>query len=198
MVRERRPLHGVRRRAVRVQLVDPQPAHLARESAPARSRLRRRARELVRRAIASPPEAGASDVHAVHPAWRDLEESRRRLADGTVLVCRRHAGRLLPRAPRQPRARHRSAWKRIVGYVHDRTSAKIALQLGHAGPKGSTQLGWEEADEPLAQGNWPLIAPSAIAYGPRNQLPRAMTRADMGRVTAEFVRAARWGAECGF
>src|SRR6266542_5137059 len=72
------------------------------------------------------------------------------------------------------------------------------------GPKGSTQRPWENggADEPLpgdgAEPNWPLIAPSAIRYGPHNQMPRAMTRADMDRVTADFVRAAEWGAQCGF
>jgi anthraniloyl-CoA monooxygenase len=74
------------------------------------------------------------------------------------------------------------------------------MQLGHAGPKGSTQLGWEESDEPLpkAEDNWPLIAPSAIPYGPRNQVPRPMTRQDMDRVKADFVRAAQWAEECGF
>ena len=91
-----------------------------------------------------------------------------------------------------------AAWKRIVDFVHSNTSAKIGLQLGHAGPKGSTQLGWEEADEPLTEGNWPLIAPSPVAYGPKNQLPRAMTRKDMDRVCAEFVAAAKRGAACGF
>jgi anthraniloyl-CoA monooxygenase len=90
------------------------------------------------------------------------------------------------------------AWKRVVDFVHTRSSAKIGLQLGHAGPKGSTQLGWEEIDEPLVQGNWPLIAPSPVAYGPTNQVPRAMTRTDMDRVRDEFVRAAQWGAACGF
>jgi anthraniloyl-CoA monooxygenase len=96
------------------------------------------------------------------------------------------------------REEHRTAWKRIVEYVHARTPAKIAMQLGHAGPKGSTQLGWEDADEPLATGNWPLVAPSSVAYGPRNQAPRAMTRADMDRIRADFTRAAEWAAECGF
>jgi anthraniloyl-CoA monooxygenase len=82
--------------------------------------------------------------------------------------------------------------------VHRYTPAKIALQLGHAGRKGSTQLGWEDADEPLKAGNWPLIAPSALPYGPANQKPRAMDRADMDRVRDDFVNAARSGAACGF
>jgi anthraniloyl-CoA monooxygenase len=93
-----------------------------------------------------------------------------------------------------------NAWKRIVDYVHTRTGAKIALQLGHAGPKGSTQLGWEDADEPIADRarNWPVIAPSAIRYGPDNQVPRAMTRADMDAVRDQFVAATRRGADAGF
>ncbi|MEW5880752.1 MAG: bifunctional salicylyl-CoA 5-hydroxylase/oxidoreductase [Pseudomonadota bacterium] len=124
----------------------------------------------------------------------------------TEMVCVSADARISPGCAGMYRDAHRAAWRRIVDYVHARTSAKIALQLGHAGPKGSTQRGWEDADEPLpetgdpltGERNWPLIAPSPIAYGPRNQVPRAMTRADMDRVKADFVRAARWGAECGF
>ncbi len=88
--------------------------------------------------------------------------------------------------------------RRIVDFVHEHTPAKVALQLGHAGPKGSTQLGWEQSDEPLPAGNWPLIGPSPIAFGPTNQAPREMTRADMERVKAEFVRATEMGEACGF
>ena len=93
---------------------------------------------------------------------------------------------------------HVTAWTRIVDFVHRYTQAKIGLQLGHAGPKGSTQLGWEDDDEPLPSGNWPLIAPSALASGPKNQVPRAMTRADMDAVRDAFVRAAQMGEACGF
>src|SRR5437660_3117465 len=116
----------------------------------------------------------------------------------TEMVCPAADARISPGCAGMYKDEHRVAWKRIVDYVHSRTLAKIALQLGHAGPKGSTQLGWQEADEPLSAGNWPLIAPSAVRYGSRNQTPHAMTRDDMDRVKAEFVRAARWGAECGF
>ncbi len=107
-------------------------------------------------------------------------------------------GRISPGCAGMYGPAHAAAWRRIVDYVHARTPAKIALQLGHAGPKGSTQLGWEDADEPLPAGNWPLLAPSAIAYGPRNQVPAAMTPADMERVRDDFVRAAVAGAACGF
>ncbi len=71
------------------------------------------------------------------------------------------------------------------------SSAKLGLQIGHSGPKGSTQLGWETTDEPLTQGNWPLIAASAVPYGKQNQIPKAMTRQDMDRITAAFVASTR-------
>jgi anthraniloyl-CoA monooxygenase len=116
----------------------------------------------------------------------------------TEMVCVAPDARISPGCAGLYTPEHVAAWKRIVDYVHVRTGAKIALQLGHAGPKGSTQLGWEASDEPLPVGNWPLLAPSAIPYGPTNQVPRAMNRADMDRVTEEFVRAARGGVAAGF
>jgi anthraniloyl-CoA monooxygenase len=72
------------------------------------------------------------------------------------------------------------------------------MQLGHSGPKGSTQLGWEIIDEPLPTGNWPLMSASAVPYGEQNQTPLAMTRADMDRVKREFVEATERAAAAGF
>ncbi len=80
----------------------------------------------------------------------------------TEMVCPSADARISPGCAGMYTPEHRDAWKRIVDYVHARTPAKIALQLGHAGPKGSTQRGWEEADEPLSARNWPLIGPSPI------------------------------------
>jgi anthraniloyl-CoA monooxygenase len=93
---------------------------------------------------------------------------------------------------------HERGWKRIVDFVHAGTDAKIALQLGHAGPKGSTKVPWEGEDQPLDGGNWPLIAPSPIPWSPLNQVPREMTEADMERVIADYVAAARRAIVCGF
>ncbi|MFO1317200.1 MAG: bifunctional salicylyl-CoA 5-hydroxylase/oxidoreductase [Burkholderiales bacterium] len=116
----------------------------------------------------------------------------------TEMVCVAPDARISPGCAGMYAPEHVAAWRRIVDYVHARTPAKVAIQLGHAGTKGSTQLGWQDADMPLPDGNWPLVAPSAIAYGPDNQVPRAMTRADMERVRDEFVRAARGAVEAGF
>lgn len=91
-----------------------------------------------------------------------------------------------------------AAWTRIVDFVHANSAAKLCLQLGHAGRKGATKLMWEGMDRPLAEGAWPIISASALPYYPESQIPREMTRADMDRVTAEFVAAAERGARAGF
>lgn len=93
---------------------------------------------------------------------------------------------------------HVPAWKRVVDFVHASTQAKIAVQLGHAGPKGSTKRSWEGDSEPLPEGNWPLMAASAVAWSRNNQVPRAMTRADMDEVKTNFVRATKMAVEAGF
>ena len=93
---------------------------------------------------------------------------------------------------------------RIVNWVHTQTDAKIGLQLGHAGAKGSTCRPWQGTgmDQPLPAGdleaNWPLIAASAQPYLPDGQVPRAMTRADMDRVKADFVAATQRAAQADF
>ena len=88
-----------------------------------------------------------------------------------------------------------NAWKRIVDFVHDNTPAKMAIQIGHAGPKGSTKRMWDGID-PLESGNWPLIGPSAIPYSAENQIPREMTRER--QIKADFVRACERSEQAGF
>ncbi len=89
-------------------------------------------------------------------------------------------------------------WKRIVDFVHGTTPAKIGLQLGHAGRKGSTKLAWEGIDQPLETGGWPLFSSSGKPYLPHGVAPQPMTGADMDRIKADFVAAARRGASAGF
>ena len=107
-------------------------------------------------------------------------------------------GRITPGCPGLWSAEQQTAFQRIVDFVHDQSSAHIGLQLGHSGPKGSTQLGWEQIDEPLHADNWPILSASAVPYGAQNQVPRAMTRADMDAMTVAFVESTRRAAEVGF
>ncbi|MBL4683809.1 MAG: bifunctional salicylyl-CoA 5-hydroxylase/oxidoreductase [Nannocystaceae bacterium] len=94
---------------------------------------------------------------------------------------------------------HTAAWRRITDFVHDHSRAKIALQLGHAGRKGATKLMWDGMDRPLPDTDaWPLLAASAVPYFPESQVPKAMDRADMDAVVADYVRAAQRADEAGF
>jgi anthraniloyl-CoA monooxygenase len=90
---------------------------------------------------------------------------------------------------------------RIADFVHRHSDAKICMQLGHAGRKGSTQLGWEEENRPLvdAQANWPLYSASPIPYYEGiSQRPAELDRAAMARIKADFVQAARRADRAGF
>ena len=107
-------------------------------------------------------------------------------------------GRITPGCTGMYKPEHVTAWKRIVDFVHSASSARIALQLAHAGRKGSTRLLWDGMDEPLAEGNWPLISASALPYHPYSQVPKAMDREDMNRVREQFVSAARMAEQAGF
>jgi len=107
-------------------------------------------------------------------------------------------GRISPGCTGMYKPEHVTAWKRVVDFVHAHSPARIALQLAHAGRKGSTRRLWEGIDEPLAEGNWPLISASAIPYFPHSQIPKAMDRADMERVQADFVKAASMAEAAGF
>ena len=136
------------------------------------------------------------DFHLVHLGARALGGAALVFVEMTS-PC--PEGRITPACPGLYNDAQMQAFKRIVDFAHAYgCGAKMGLQLGHSGPKGSTQVGWEQADEPLATGNWPLIAASAVTFGPTNQMPSAMTRLEMDRVTAEFVRSTRYAITAGF
>jgi anthraniloyl-CoA monooxygenase len=90
------------------------------------------------------------------------------------------------------------AWKRIADFVHQNSTAKFCLQIGHAGRKASTRLMWEGDSRPLPDGNWPIVSASPIPYYPESQVPRELTRADMERIIAEFVATVERAARIGF
>ncbi|WP_404934149.1 bifunctional salicylyl-CoA 5-hydroxylase/oxidoreductase [Nitratireductor sp. L15S-10] len=114
------------------------------------------------------------------------------------MTCVSPEGRITPGCPGFYKPEHEAAWTRIVDFVHRETDAKICAQIGHSGPKGSTQLGWQEMDAPLKEGNWPLLAASDVSWSEKNQTPRAMDRADMDMVRDQFVSAAEMAERCGF
>jgi len=135
------------------------------------------------------------DWHLVHLGSRAIGGAGLIMTEMTDVS---RAGRITPGCAGMYKPEHVAAWRRVVDFVHRHSPAKIGLQLAHAGRKGSTKLLWEGIDEPLPEGNWPLVAPSPVPYSPANQVPRAMTRADMDEVRDDFARAATMADEAGF
>ncbi|GIS11607.1 MAG: NADH:flavin oxidoreductase [Alphaproteobacteria bacterium] len=136
-----------------------------------------------------------TDWHMVHYGERAKGGAGLLYAE---MTCVSAEGRITPGCPGLYAPEQETAWKRIVDFVHAETDAKFCMQIGHAGRKGSTQVGWEEMDAPLKDGNWPLLSASAIAWAPGNAMPEAMDRQDMDIVREQFVAATRMAARCGF
>jgi anthraniloyl-CoA monooxygenase len=137
-----------------------------------------------------------ADYHLVHLGARAMGGAGMVVAE---MTCTSADARITPGCPGLWNEQQREGWKRIVDFVHAQTDAKIAMQLGHAGPKGSTRAPWEGEDQPLPAGNWPLLSASPQQYiDGVSDWSRAMTRADMDRVRDDFVRSTRYAAEAGF
>ena len=163
--------------------------------------IRLRNLELRNRVVVSPMDMYSAvdgmpnDFHLVHLGSRALGGAGLVF---TEMTCVTRDGRISPGCTGMYEPEHVAAWKRIVDFVHERSGAKICLQLGHSGPKGSTKLMWEGMDEPLADGNWPVVGPSAVPYAPANQTPRELSRAEMDEIRDAFVRATEMGIDAGF
>ena len=116
----------------------------------------------------------------------------------TEMVCVSEIGRITPGCAGLYTDEQTAAWRRIVDLVHSTTSAKIGVQVGHSGRKGSTRIMWEGIDEPLVDGNWQTVAPSALPYGQGNQVPTALDADGMRAIVDEFVAATGRAAAAGF
>jgi anthraniloyl-CoA monooxygenase len=114
------------------------------------------------------------------------------------MTCVSPEGRITPGCPGLYAPEHEAAWSRLVNFVHAETPAKLCMQIGHSGRKGSTQLGWEKMDAPLKEGNWDIVSASAIPWSPGNATPREISRAEMDKVRDEFVASTEMAARCGF
>jgi len=136
------------------------------------------------------------DYHLVHLGARAMGGAALVMAE---MTCTSADGRITKGCPGLYTDAQGDAWARIVDWVHTHTDAHIGMQLGHAGAKGATHLGWEGIDQPLDSGGWPLMSASAQQYLPGvSDWSRAMTRADMDRVLHDFVACTRRAAAAGF
>jgi len=138
----------------------------------------------------------AGDYHLVHLGSRAMGGAGLVFAE---MTCVSADGRITPACPGLYAPEHTQAWKRIVDFVHANSDAKIAVQLGHAGAKGSTKRAWDGIDQPLDSDNWPLISASEQQYlHGVSQVAKAATKAQMTRVLNEFVASTIAADQAGF
>lgn len=157
--------------------------------------------ELPNRILVSPMDMYSAvdgvpnDFHLVHLGSKALGGAGLVM---TEMVCVSPEARITLGCAGLYSAEQERAWARVVDFVHTRTQAKIGVQLGHSGRKGSTKVMWEGIDDPLETGGWQTVGPSAIPYGPTSSVPREITVAEMDEITAQFVAAASSAARAGF
>lgn len=136
------------------------------------------------------------DFHLVHLGARALGGAGLVM---TEMVCVSEEGRITPGCTGLYTGRQTEAWRRITEFVHRRApGTAIGVQLGHSGRKGSTKVMWEGMDEPLSEGNWPLVAASPLPYRPGSQTPRELSRAQLTDLREQFAAAAARAARAGF
>ncbi|MFI7502398.1 bifunctional salicylyl-CoA 5-hydroxylase/oxidoreductase [Streptomyces sp. NPDC049687] len=136
------------------------------------------------------------DFHLVHLGARALGGAGLVM---TEMVCVSPEGRITPGCAGLYTGRQADAWRRITDFVHTRApGTAIGVQLGHSGRKGSTRVMWEGMDEPLPDGNWPLVAASPLPYKPGSQIPRQLSRAQLTDLREQFATAAWRAARAGF
>jgi len=136
------------------------------------------------------------DFHLVHLGSRSIGGAGLVV---TEMTCVSPEGRITPACPGIWSEKQMLAWKRIVHFVHQNSDAKIALQVGHSGRKGSTRRGWEGIDMPLETGNWPLVSASAIPYIEGvSEVPREATRDNLKEIQAQFLRSTVLAQQAGF
>ncbi|GGY58411.1 bifunctional salicylyl-CoA 5-hydroxylase/oxidoreductase [Pseudoduganella albidiflava] len=136
------------------------------------------------------------DWHLLHLGARAVGGAGLVMAE---MTCVSADARITPWCPGLYAPEHTVAWRRIVAAVHAASDASIGIQLGHAGAKGSTRAMWDGIDQPLADGNWPLLSASPQQYLEGvSQVAREAGAADMARIEADFVRATLAADEAGF
>ncbi|MCE7026637.1 bifunctional salicylyl-CoA 5-hydroxylase/oxidoreductase [Jiella avicenniae] len=178
-----------------------------RKSRPTPMFTRFRLRDMVveNRVVMSPMAQYSADEDGNLTDWHFVHYTSHALGGaGMVFVemtCPSADARITPGCPGLWTDAQEAGFKRIVDFVHTHSKTKMVMQLGHAGRKGSTQLGWQKMDWPLEEKakNWPLFSASALPYRDGvSQAPKAMDRADMDRIKADFVQAAERAERAGF
>ena len=85
-----------------------------------------------------------------------------------------------------------AALKPILASVRKHSKAAVAMQLAHAGRKGSSHTPWNGGQLiPISEGGWQTVAPSAVPHKEGEAAPLALDAQGMARIRDAFVSAAK-------
>jgi anthraniloyl-CoA monooxygenase len=162
---------------------------------------RLRSMALVNRVVMS-PMAQYSAIDGMPGDWHLVHYGSRAIGGAgliyTEMTCPSPLARITPGCTGLWNDAQRDAWARIVNFVHAQTEAKICMQIGHAGRKGSTGLGWDGMDLPLKSDNWPLVSASALPYRDESAMPSELDFATMKEIKQQFIAATERADAAGF
>jgi 2,4-dienoyl-CoA reductase-like NADH-dependent reductase (Old Yellow Enzyme family) len=85
-----------------------------------------------------------------------------------------------------------AALKPILASVRKHSHTAVAMQLAHAGRKGSSHTPWDGGQLiPIAEGGWQTVGPSAVPHKEGEAAPLALDAAGLARIRDAFVSAAK-------
>ena len=141
-------------------------------------------------------EGVANDWHLMHLGKFAVSGAAMVIVEATAVTME---GRITPQCLALCNDTQEAALARVLQFCRAHGETRMAIQLGHAGRKGSARRPWE-AGPPLtvANGGWRPEAPSTLPYSDQGEAPHAMTETDLERVKAAFVAAAQRAKRLGF
>lgn len=135
-------------------------------------------------------DGSATDWHMMHLGMLSNSGAGLLIIEATGVEP---AGRITPGCLGLYSDENEQALRRVVDACRKYGSAKIGIQLGHAGRKASTHRPWEGTPPggPLKEGAWQTKAPSAIPFNQGWHVPKALTPQEIEELIEAFAAAAR-------
>ncbi len=141
-------------------------------------------------------DGSAGDWHAIHLGTLALSGAGLLILEATAVSPE---ARITPADLGLYSDTNEAALARVLAAIRRYASMPVAIQLSHAGRKASSLPPWEGGAQipPGAPNGWKTEAPSALPHAPGEDAPLALSTADMARIRADFVRAAKRAARLG-
>jgi 2,4-dienoyl-CoA reductase-like NADH-dependent reductase (Old Yellow Enzyme family) len=164
--------------------------------------IRFRGLELPNRIMISPMcqysaiDGSATDWHLVHLGHLALGGAGLLCVEATAVEAE---GRITPGCLGLYSDENEQALDRVLRTLRARSPIQVALQIGHAGRKASSEVPWRGGQLiPADQGGWRPVAPSALPQLPAESAPLALDAGGIARVKSAFVATTRRAARLGF